>query len=132
MPCIDLAKTIAKSEIYEFSSSFSNKTNSRSSDNALIKFKSKNQILTSVLNSHCGTFERFNVEINAKSGAYFGDLIANRLFELTEDGQINLKIDADQNEIKVQYDAFFDYCVSGEIGELSTLDDVIKIMEFFV
>ena len=131
LPCIDLAKTIAKSEIYEFSSSFSNKTNSRSSDNALIKFKSKNQILTSVLNSHCGTFERFNVEINAKSGAYFGDLIANRLFELTEDGQINLKIDADQNEIKVQYDAFFDYCVSGEIGELSTLDDVIKIMELF-
>lgn len=128
---IDLAKTLVESEICEFSCMQTNKTNTRSSDNAIINFKSKNQILVSIADSFCGSFERFGIEVNAKSGVYFGDLIHYRLHQLTEDGQINLKIDAQMNELRAQYDAFYDLCQSGDSDELSSVDDAIKIKELF-
>ncbi|MBR8462102.1 Gfo/Idh/MocA family oxidoreductase [Campylobacter sp. faydin G-140] len=128
---IDLAKTIINSEIADFSCMQTNRTNARSSDNSIINFKSKSQILVNITNSLSSQFRRFSIRVAAKNGIYFGDLINYRLYQLNENGQINFKIDTDQNEIKAQYDAFFDLCISGDSAELSTLDDAIKIKELF-
>ncbi|MBE3022493.1 Gfo/Idh/MocA family oxidoreductase [Campylobacter sp. 7477a] len=128
---IDLAKILSNSEIYEFSYSEANKTNARSTDNVAMKLKTKNQILINISNSISSCINRFVVEVNAKSGVYIGDLSGVRLHQLNEYGQINLKVYQDENEIKTQYDEFYNLCQSGESSELSNLDDLIKIKELF-
>ena len=96
-----------------------------------ISFKSKNQILVHITNSFCGSLERFKIEVNAKNGVYFGDLFDYKLHQVNENGQMNLKIDSNNNELKTQYEAFYGLCQSGESSELSDIDDVIKIKELF-
>ena len=128
---IDLAKNIINSEVSDFYYTQTNKTNAKSADNAAISFKSKNQILVHITNSFCGSLERFKIEVNAKNGVYFGDLIDHKLHQVSENGQMNLKIDTNNSELKAQYEAFYDLCQSGESGELSNIDDAIKIRELF-
>jgi hypothetical protein len=128
---IDLAKNLAGSEICDFFYTQTNKTNKRLSDNVGISLKMKNQILVNITDSFCGSLERFKVEVNAKDGVYFGDLIDYKLHRVSENGQMNLKTDSLNNEIKAQYEAFYDLCQSGESSELSNIDDVIKIKELF-
>ncbi|WP_103571232.1 Gfo/Idh/MocA family protein [Campylobacter concisus] len=128
---IDLAKNLAGSEICDFFYTQTNKTNKRLSDNVGISLKMKNQILVNITDSFCGSLERFKVEVNAKDGVYFGDLIDYKLHRVSENGQMNLKTDSLNNEIKAQYEAFYDLCQSGESSELSNIDDAIKIKELF-
>lgn len=128
---IDLAKNLAGSEICDFFYTQTNKTNKRLSDNVGISLKMKNQILVNITDSFCGSLERFKIEVNAKDGVYFGDLIDYKLHRVSENGQMNLKIDSLNNEIKAQYEAFYDLCQSGESSELSNIDDAIKIRELF-
>ena len=128
---IDLAKNLAGSEICDFFYTQINKTNKRLSDNVGISLKMKNQILVNITDSFCGSLERFKVEVNAKDGVYFGDLIDYKLHRVSENGQMNLKTDSLNNEIKAQYEAFYDLCQSGESSELSNIDDAIKIKELF-
>ena len=128
---IDLAKNLAGSEICDFFYTQTNKTNKRLSDNVGISLKMKNQILVNITDSFCGSLERFKVEVNAKDGVYFGDLIDYKLHRVSENGQMNLKTDSLNNELKAQYEAFYDLCQSGESGELSNIDDAIKIRELF-
>ena len=128
---IDLAKNLAGSEICDFFYTQTNKTNKRLSDNVGISLKMKNQILVNITDSFCGSLERFKVEVNAKDGVYFGDLIDYKLHRVSENGQMNLKTDSLNNEIKAQYEAFYDLCQSGESSELSNIDDAIKIRELF-
>ena len=128
---IDLAKNLAGSEICDFFYTQTNKTNKRLSDNVGISLKMKNQILVNITDSFCGSLERFKVEVNAKDGVYFGDLIDDKLHRVSENGQMNLKTDSLNNEIKAQYEAFYDLCQSGESSELSNIDDAIKIKELF-
>lgn len=128
---IDLAKNLAGSEICDFFCTQTNKTNKRLSDNVGISLKMKNQILVNITDSFCGSLERFKVEVNAKDGVYFGDLIDYKLHRVSENGQMNLKTDSLNNEIKAQYEAFYDLCQSGESSELSNIDDAIKIKELF-
>ena len=128
---IDLAKNIINSEVSDFYYTQTNKTNAKSADNAAISFKSKNQILVHITNSFCGSLERFKIEVNAKNGVYFGDLIDHKLHQVSENGQMNLKIDTNNSELKAQYEAFYDLCQSGESSELSNIDDAIKIRELF-
>lgn len=128
---IDLAKNLAGSEICDFFYTQTNKTNKRLSDNVGISLKMKNQILVNITDSFCGSLERFKIEVNAKDGVYFGDLIDYKLHRVSENGQMNLKTDSLNNEIKAQYEAFYDLCQSGESGELSNIDDAIKIRELF-
>ncbi|WP_035142831.1 Gfo/Idh/MocA family protein [Campylobacter concisus] len=128
---IDLAKNLAGSEICDFFYTQTNKTNKRLSDNVGISLKMKNQILVNITDSFCGSLERFKIEVNAKDGVYFGDLIDYKLHRVSENGQINLKTDSLNNEIKAQYEAFYDLCQSGESSELSNIDDAIKIKELF-
>ena len=128
---IDLAKNLAGSEICDFFYTQTNKTNKRLSDNVGISLKMKNQILVNITDSFCGSLERFKIEVNAKDGVYFGDLIDYKLHRVSENGQMNLKTDSLNNEIKAQYEAFYDLCQSGESSELSNIDDAIKIKEFF-
>ena len=128
---IDLAKNLAGSEICDFFYTQTNKTNKRLSDNVGISLKMKNQILVNITDSFCGSLERFKVEVNAKDGVYFGDLIDYKLHRVSENGQMNLKTDSLNNEIKAQYEACYDLCQSGESSELSNIDDVIKIKELF-
>ncbi|WP_103605970.1 Gfo/Idh/MocA family protein [Campylobacter concisus] len=128
---IDLAKNLAGSEICDFFYIQTNKTNKRLSDNVGISLKMKNQILVNITDSFCGSLERFKIEVNAKDGVYFGDLIDYKLHRVSENGQMNLKTDSLNNEIKAQYEAFYDLCQSGESSELSNIDDAIKIKELF-
>lgn len=128
---IDLAKNLAGSEICDFFYTQTNKTNKRLSDNVGISLKMKNQILVNITDSFCGSLERFKIEVNAKDGVYFGDLIDYKLHRVSENGQMNLKTDSLNNEIKAQYKAFYDLCQSGESSELSNIDDAIKIKELF-
>lgn len=128
---IDLAKNLAGSEICDFFYTQTNKTNKRLSDNVGISLKMKNQILVNITDSFCGSLERFKVEVNAKDGVYFGDLIDYKLHRVSENGQMNLKTDSLNNELKAQYEAFYDLCQSGESSELSNIDDAIKIRELF-
>ena len=128
---IDLAKNLAGSEICDFFYTQTNKTNKSLSDNVGISLKMKNQILVNITDSFCGSLERFKVEVNAKDGVYFGDLIDYKLHRVSENGQMNLKTDSLNNEIKAQYEAFYDLCQSGESSELSNIDDAIKIKELF-
>ena len=128
---IDLAKNLAGSEICDFFYTQTNKTNKRLSDNVGISLKMKNQILVNITDSFCGSLERFKVEVNAKDGVYFGDLIDYKLHRVSENGQMNLKTDSLNNEIKAQYEAFYDLCQSGESSELSNIDDAIKIKGLF-
>ena len=128
---IDLAKNLAGSEICDFFYTQTNKTDKRLSDNVGISLKMKNQILVNITDSFCGSLERFKVEVNAKDGVYFGDLIDYKLHRVSENGQMNLKTDSLNNEIKAQYEAFYDLCQSGESSELSNIDDAIKIKELF-
>ena len=128
---IDLAKNLAGSEICDFFYTQTNKTNKRLSDNVGISLKMKNQILVNITDSFCGSLERFKIEVNAKNGVYFGDLIDYKLHRVSENGQMNLKTDSLNNEIKAQYEAFYDLCQSGESSELSNIDDAIKIKELF-
>jgi hypothetical protein len=128
---IDLAKNLAGSEICDFFYTQTNKTNKRLSDNVGISLKMKNQILVNITDSFCGSLERFKIEVNAKDGVYFGDLIDYKLHRVSENGQMNLKTDSLNNEIKAQYEAFYDLCQSGESSELSNIDDAIKIKELF-
>lgn len=128
---IDLAKNLAGSEICDFFYTQTNKTNKRLSDNVGISLKMKNQILVNITDSFCGSLERFKIEVNAKDGVYFGDLIDYKLHRVSENGQMNLKTDSLNNEIKAQYEAFYDLCQSGESSELSNIDDAIKIRELF-
>ena len=128
---IDLAKNLAGSEICDFFYTQTNKTNKRLSDNVGISLKMKNQILVNITDSFCGSLERFKIEVNAKDGVYFGDLIDYKLHRVSENGQMNLKTDSLNNEIKAQYGAFYDLCQSGESSELSNIDDAIKIKELF-
>ena len=128
---IDLAKNLAGSEICDFFYTQTNKTNKRLSDNVGISLKMKNQILVNITDSFCGSLESFKIEVNAKDGVYFGDLIDYKLHRVSENGQMNLKTDSLNNEIKAQYEAFYDLCQSGESSELSNIDDAIKIKELF-
>ena len=128
---IDLAKNLAGSEICDFFYTQTNKTNKRLSDNVGISLQMKNQILVNITDSFCGSLERFKIEVNAKDGVYFGDLIDYKLHRVSENGQMNLKTDSLNNEIKAQYEAFYDLCQSGESSELSNIDDAIKIKELF-
>lgn len=128
---IDLAKNLAGSEICDFFYTQTNKTNKRLSDNVGISLKMKNQILVNITDSFCGSLERFKIEVNAKDGVYFGDLIDYKLHRVSENGQMNLKTDSLNNEIKAQYEVFYDLCQSGESSELSNIDDAIKIKELF-
>ena len=128
---IYLAKNLAGSEICDFFYTQTNKTNKRLSDNVGISLKMKNQILVNITDSFCGSLERFKIEVNAKDGVYFGDLIDYKLHRVSENGQMNLKTDSLNNEIKAQYEAFYDLCQSGESSELSNIDDAIKIKELF-
>ena len=128
---IDLAKNIINSEVSDFYYTQTNKTNAKSADNVAISFKSKNQILVHITDSFCGSLERFKIEVNAKNGVYFGDLIDHKLHQVSENGQMNLKIDTNNSELKAQYEAFYDLCQSGESSELSNIDDAIKIRELF-
>ena len=128
---IDLAKNLAGSEICDFFYTQTNKTNKRLSDNVGISLKMKNQILVNITDSFCGSLERFKIEVNAKDGVYFGDLIDYKLHRVSENGQMNLKTDSLNHEIKAQYEAFYDLCQSGESSELSNIDDAIKIKELF-
>ena len=128
---IDLAKNLAGSEICDFFYTQTNKTNKRLSDNVGISLKMKNQILVNITDSFCGSLERCKIEVNAKDGVYFGDLIDYKLHRVSENGQMNLKTDSLNNEIKAQYEAFYDLCQSGESSELSNIDDAIKIKELF-
>ena len=128
---IDLAKNLAGSEICDFFYTQTNKTNKRLSDNVGISLKMKKQILVNITDSFCGSLERFKIEVNAKDGVYFGDLIDYKLHRVSENGQMNLKTDSLNNEIKAQYEAFYDLCQSGESSELSNIDDAIKIKELF-
>ena len=128
---IDLAKNLVDSEICSFFYTQANKTNTKICDNVGINIKMKNQILVSITDSFCGSLERFKIEVNAKEGVYFGDLIDYKLHRVNENGQMNLKTDPINNEIKAQYDAFYDLCQSGESSELSSIDDAIKIKELF-
>ena len=128
---IDLAKNLAGSEICDFFYTQTNKTNKRLSDNVGISLKMKNQILVNITDSFCGSLERFKIEVNAKDGVYFGDLIDYKLHRVSENGQMNLKTDSLNNEIKAQYEAFYDLCQSGESSDLSNIDDAIKIRELF-
>ena len=84
-----------------------------------------------ITDSFCGSLERFKIEVNAKNGVYFGDLIDHKLHQVSENGQMNLKIDTNNSELKAQYEAFYGLCQSGESGELSNIDDAIKIRELF-
>ncbi|MEH1010819.1 hypothetical protein QM027_08760 [Campylobacter concisus] len=53
-----------------------------------------------ITDSFCGSLERFKIEVNAKNGVYFGDLIDHKLHQVSENGQMNLKIDTNNSELK--------------------------------
>ncbi|KEA45744.1 Gfo/Idh/MocA family oxidoreductase [Campylobacter mucosalis] len=127
---IDLAKLIANSDIHELDCSFTNRANSKSSDNAMIKIKFKNQILASITNSLTSQLNRHFVVVNATSGAYFADLIGLKLHQLNESGQINLKVNSEISELKVLYDEFFGLIYNAKNDTIALLDDAIKIRGF--
>lgn len=124
---IDLVKLISNSDIADINTTFVNRTNSKSSDNALIKIKFKNQILGSIINSLTGSLDRHFMNVSAKSGVYFCDLITGKLHKVSNDGQINLKVNSDENELKMLHDEFYNLIQNGEYNNLAILDDAIKI-----
>ncbi|CAD7286513.1 Gfo/Idh/MocA family oxidoreductase [Campylobacter suis] len=124
---IDMAKIIAASDIVELNSSFTNRENSKSSDNANLKIKFKNQILTNITSSLTGSLDRYFVNVHARSGLYFCDLLNNKLYKQNNEGQINLKVNAETSELRMLYDEFFDLIQAGGSDKLALLDDAIKI-----
>lgn len=127
---IDIAKVIANSATIDLSSSFTNRENSRSSDNAAIKIKFKNQIVATITNSLTSQLNRYIISVNTSSGLYFADMLSLKLHQINENGQMNHKVDADVSELRALYDEFYNYTQGGETSMLATLDDAIKIREF--
>ncbi|MDL0089659.1 hypothetical protein [Campylobacter gastrosuis] len=127
---IYLAKFITNSENSGFSYAFLSKNNQI--NNTHINFKTKNQILISIINSISSPILGFNIRVSTSSGVYFADMISFKLHQINPNGQINLKVNSDDSEIKMLYENFYEFMQNGEKLGLVSLDEMIKIKELFV
>lgn len=78
--------------------------------------------------------ERHFIEVATSEGIYFADLLGRKLYMQGEIGQINLRVDADSSEVRMQYKAFYEYFEQQQISAhagLANIDDIIKIKELF-
>ncbi|MCR4942298.1 MAG: Gfo/Idh/MocA family oxidoreductase [Campylobacter sp.] len=124
---IDIAKFLANSEITELNSSFTNVTNQKRSDNAMLKIKFKNQILTSITNSLTSAISSHFITINATSGVYYCNILLNKLHQINQDGQINLKVNSEISEQRSLYNEFYTLVKTQKNENIPSLDDAIKI-----
>lgn len=115
---------------HDFIAYFTNITNQTSSDNVNILYKTKNHVLINISNSLCGDTSQYLIRVNAKSGVYFADIINQKLHQINENGQINLKVNNKDTQLQVMYDKFYDY-FSGNNNELVKFDEIINIKELF-
>ena len=129
---INLSKFITSSEVAQISKFDISKDDKKGCNNTLCQLKMKNQTLISIHNSTQYPIERFIVEVCAKSGIYFGDLIGLKLNKYTIDGQQNLKVNSDISPIKAAHSEFFELCNSNKFNSLATLDDALKAYELCV
>lgn len=125
-----LAKFIVNSENVGFSYTFLNKNNQI--NNTHIDFKTKNQVLISIINSISSPVLAFNIRVSTSSGVYFADMLSFKLHQINSNGQINLKVNSDESEIKMLYENFYNFMQNGENLGLVSLDEMIKIKELFV
>lgn len=128
---IDLVRSILNNTILSCSYSFLNKADKNIIDNININFKSKNQVLVSIINSISLPLHQFNIRVCTKSGVYFADLLGLKLYQLNPNGQINLKVNNEDSKLKILYDEFYSFCQNSKSDELVLLDDVINIKELF-
>lgn len=125
-----LAKFIVNSENVGFSYTFLNKNNQI--NNTHIDFKTKNQVLISIINSISSPVLAFNIRVSTSSGVYFADMLSFKLHQINSNGQINLKVNSDESEIKMLYENFYNFMQNGENLGLVSLDEMIKIKELFI
>lgn len=83
--------------------------------------------------SMLGEVQRHFIEVATSGGIYFADLLGRKLYMQSEIGQINLRVDADSSEVRVQYRAFYDYFMQNDktTTQLGGIDEIIKIKELF-
>lgn len=132
MSDLDLIRYLCSSEITEFSAS-TNSVEDRNIDDVLCaRVKTANGVVCSIINSWNYKINRFYAEISCSSGHYMADLISFNLRKMDERGLINLRVDNEDMSIRCQNGEFFEYCSSGKIGNLVSINDSIAITKVVV
>lgn len=124
---LDLIRYITSSEIFEFSASTSSAKNSNIEDILCAKVKTLNGVVCSIINSWNYKTDRFYIEVSCSSGHYMADLVSLNLRKIDSRGLINLRVDNEDMSIRFQNAEFFNYCISGNIGNLVSLNDSMAI-----
>ncbi|ASM38709.1 MAG: Gfo/Idh/MocA family oxidoreductase [Campylobacter sputorum] len=127
MSDLDLIRYISSSEISEFCVSTNSIKDKDIEDVLCAKTKTTNGIICSITNSWNYKIDRFCIEISCSSGHYMADLVAFNLRKMDDKGLINLRVDNEDMSIRFQNSEFFKYCMSGDIGNLVSINDAIAI-----
>ncbi|AQW82331.1 Gfo/Idh/MocA family oxidoreductase [Campylobacter pinnipediorum] len=128
---IDLIKHIIKTDLTDFISMSRVVKDEKYPSNTQITFKTKTQILVNILNSTTNPLDQFNIRISTNNGIYFADLLNFKLYQTNINGQINLKVDKEENELKKFYNEFCICYEDMENKEVISIDEIIKIKELF-
>ncbi|MDO5045109.1 Gfo/Idh/MocA family oxidoreductase [Campylobacter sp.] len=123
---VDLARYLTSSDAGSFCKFEKQDSGKKSALNLLYSIKMKNQTLVSIHGSKEYPIERFIIEVGAKSGIYFGDLLGLKLNKYTIEGQQNLKVNCDISPIKMAQTEFAKLCNDNKFENLATLDDALK------
>lgn len=124
---LDLIRYITSSEISEFCASTNSIKDNNIDDVLCAKAKTSSGVVCSIINSWNYKANRAYIEISCSSGHYMADLIAHNLRKIDERGLINLRVDNEDLSIRFQNGEFFEYCTSGNIGNLVSINDSIAI-----
>lgn len=124
---VDLARYLAGSEVGGFFKLESQNEGKKEALSMLYELKMKNQALVSIHGSKEYPIERFIVEVAAKSGIYFGDLLGLKLNKYTAEGQQNLKVNCDISPARMAQIEFGELCKMGKFENLASFDEVLKV-----
>ncbi|WP_173030822.1 Gfo/Idh/MocA family oxidoreductase [Campylobacter sp. CCUG 57310] len=124
---IDLARYLTSSEVGGFFKFESKNDNKKEALSMLYELKMKNQSLVSIHGSKEYPINRFIVEVAAKSGIYFGDLLGLKLNKYTAEGQQNLKVNCDISPARMAQIEFGKLCELGKFENLASFDEVLKV-----
>ena len=91
--------------------------------------KSKSEILITLVASNLYPTPRHTIQISTSSGIYLADLINLTLHKITQNGNINLKVDNESFCCRHAHKEFFEFCEGDMLKRLASIDEVIKIRE---
>lgn len=126
---LDLVRFITGFEIVNFDMKKTFFENSKKPSVATATFRTKNDIIVSLLASLFYPARKHKLEISTSSGIYLADLINLTLHKITPNGRMNLKVDSENFSIRYEHKSFLDICENKEFGSLASTDDAVKARE---